>query len=89
MRDIEREAETQAVGEAGSRQGTRHGTGSWISRILPWAEGGAKPLKQWGCPLAPHIHLEFPTVSMWQLRNTLLCGWRHLRDGGGHPDSTL
>ena len=71
MRDIEREAETKAEGEAGSRQGTQRGTRFWISRILPWAEGGAKPLNQWGCPLAPHINLVFPTVNMWQLRNTL------------------
>ena len=40
MRHREREAETQAEGEAGSMQGTRHGTQSWVSRITPWAEGG-------------------------------------------------
>ena len=40
----ERGAETQAEGEAGSMQGARHGTRSWVSRIIPWAEGGAKPL---------------------------------------------
>ena len=39
MRDREREAETQAGGEAGSSQGARHETGSWNSRIMPWAEG--------------------------------------------------
>ena len=41
MRDMqkEREAETQAEGEAGSMQGARHGTRSWDSRIMPWAEG--------------------------------------------------
>ena len=37
----EREAETQAEGEAGSMQGTRRGTRSQVSRIMPWAEGGA------------------------------------------------
>ena len=46
----EREAETQAEGEAGSMQGARRGTQSWGSRIRPWAEGGAKPLSYLGCP---------------------------------------
>ena len=35
-------AETQAEGEAGSTQGARRGTRSQVSRIRPWAEGGAK-----------------------------------------------
>ena len=47
----EREAETQAEGEAGSMQGARHGTGSRVSRITPWAEGGTKPLSNPGCPV--------------------------------------
>ena len=50
MRDIEREAETRAEGEAGSTQGARYGTQSWDSRITPWAEGrhsNAEPPK---CP---------------------------------------
>ena len=54
MRDREKEreteAETQAEGEAGSTQGARHGTPSRVSRIIPWAAGGAKPLRHWGCP---------------------------------------
>ena len=49
MRD--REAETQAEGETGSRQGNWHGTGSRVSRIMPWAESGTKPLSQPGCQL--------------------------------------
>ena len=44
MRDTERGR------EAGSIQGAQHGTGSWVSRIRPWAEGGAKPLGHPGCP---------------------------------------
>ena len=46
MRDTEREreAETQAEGKAGSMQGARRGTQSQVSRIMPWAEGGAKLL---------------------------------------------
>ena len=44
MRDTEREAETQAEGEAGSMKEAQRGTLSQVSRIRPWAEGGAKPL---------------------------------------------
>ena len=45
MRDTEteREAETQAEGESGSMQGASLGTPSQVSRITPWAKGGAKP----------------------------------------------
>ena len=49
-REREREAETQAEGEAGSMQRAQRGTGSRISRIRSWAEGGAKPLSHPGCP---------------------------------------
>ena len=49
-RKREREAETQAEGEAGSLQRARRGTRSRVSRITPWAAGGAKPLGHWGCP---------------------------------------
>ena len=52
MRDMrrEREAEIQAEGEAGSMQGAQHGTQYQVSRIMPWAEDGAKPLSHLGCP---------------------------------------
>ena len=50
MRDIQREAETQAEGEAGSLQGARCGTRSQDSKITPRAEGGATRLNHWGCP---------------------------------------
>ena len=50
MRERKREAETQAVGEAGSTQGARCGTQSRVFRIMPWAEGGTKPLNHPGCP---------------------------------------
>ena len=39
MRDPEREAETQAEGEAGSLQGAWCGTQSRDHRITPWAKG--------------------------------------------------
>ena len=55
MRDTQREAETQAEGEAGSMQGSRRGTGSWGSRITPWAAGGAKPLSH---QAAPHFRFQ-------------------------------
>ena len=41
---IEKEAETQVGGEAGSMQGARYGTRFRVSRIMPWAEGDAEPL---------------------------------------------
>ena len=52
MRDTEkeREAETQAEGEAGSMQEARCGTRSQVSRITPQASGCAKPLRHRGCP---------------------------------------
>ena len=40
MRDTEREAETQAEGEAGSLRGARCGTRSRDLGVTPWAEGG-------------------------------------------------
>ena len=48
MRDTQREAETQAEGEAGSIQGAGHGTRSQVSRITPWTEGSAKLLSHPG-----------------------------------------
>ena len=50
MTEREREAETQAEGEAGSMQGARRGTRSQDARIMPWAEGSAKPLSHPGFP---------------------------------------
>ena len=51
MRDTQREAQTQAEGEAGSMQGARRGTQSWDPRITPWAKGSAKPLSHPGIPV--------------------------------------
>ena len=53
MRNREREVGTQAEGEAGSMQGAQGGTRPWVSRIMPWAEGGAKQLSHPGCPHHP------------------------------------
>ena len=50
IHDREREAETQAEGEAGSMQEAWCGTRSRVPRITPQAKGGAKPLSHWGCP---------------------------------------
>ena len=50
MRDRGTE-EIQAEGEPGSMQGAQRGPGSWVSRITPWAEGGAKPQSHPGCPV--------------------------------------
>ena len=53
MRDTEKErgAEILAEGQAGSMRGAGCGTRSQVSRITPWAEGGAKLLSHVGCPL--------------------------------------
>ena len=61
MRDTEteREAETQAEGEAGSMQGARCGTQSQVSRITPWAEGGTKLLSYPGCPIRAILFIYF------------------------------
>ena len=41
--------------EAGSMQGAWHGTQSQVSRIRPWAKGGAKLLSHPGCPLNSNL----------------------------------
>ena len=71
MRDREREAETQAEGEAGSMQGARRGTRSWGSRIMPWAEGGTKPLSHPGCP--NHLNLYLNEMHFQENTVILLC----------------
>ena len=38
--------------EAGSMQGTWHGTRSQVSRIMSWAEGSTKLLSHLGCPVS-------------------------------------
>ena len=62
----EREAETQEEGEAGSMQGARCGTRSQDSRITPWVEGGAKPLRHPGIP----IYLFFKDFIYLFMRDT-------------------
>ena len=51
MRDTEREAETQAEGEAGSMKEAQRGTQSRVSRITPWAEGRRQTAEQPRDPL--------------------------------------
>ena len=45
-------------------QGARHGTRSRDSRIMPWAEGSAKPLSHPGCPDS-YLHLVAKTSYSW------------------------
>ena len=47
---IEREAETQEEGEAGSMPGARRGTWSRDSRITPWAKGRYQTAEPPGIP---------------------------------------
>ncbi|CAD7688446.1 unnamed protein product [Nyctereutes procyonoides] len=49
----EREAETQAEGEAGSMPGARRGTRSPDSRIAPWAKGKRQTAEP---PRDPQVH---------------------------------
>ena len=58
----------QAEGEAGSMQGAPCGTRSQVSRITPWAEGGAKPLSHQGCPrhLTINHRLLSGAIDMYQ-----------------------
>ena len=56
MRDTQRESERE--GEAGSMQGAGRWTRSGVSKIRPWAEGSAKPLSHWGCPLVCFLTLQ-------------------------------
>ena len=67
MRDREREAETQAEGEAGSMQEAWCGTQSQVSRTTPRAEGGAKLLGHWGCPHTDisDSNLELQSFNSW------------------------
>ena len=48
--ETQREAETQAEGEAGSTQGAWYGTRSGVSRIIPQAEGGDNLMGHQGRP---------------------------------------
>ena len=49
-RDPEREAETQAEGEAGSMQGARWGTRSRDPGVTPWAKGRCQTAESPGDP---------------------------------------
>ena len=45
-------------------QGARRGTRSRVSRIVPWAEGSAKPLSHLSCPqIRPTLTRESPTCN--------------------------
>ena len=67
IRDPERER-GRGRSRLHSMQGAWRGTRSRVSRIMPWAEGGAKPLSHRGCPL---LHV-FKWVLYCPLINTLL-----------------
>ena len=58
-RERERLAETQAEGEADSIQPDM-GLDPGVSRIRPWAEGGAKPLSHPVCPGVLFLNLVLP-----------------------------
>ena len=57
-------------------QGAQHGTGFWISRIMPWAEGGARLLSHLGCP---NNFFQYPFNSLIMEKSYHLL-WFLLRD---------
>ena len=69
--ETQREAETQAEGEAGSMQGPRCGTRSRVSRITPQAKGGAKLLSHWGCPIPWVLTNVCSLVTIPQLKDRM------------------
>ena len=69
MREREREAKTQAEGEAGSSRGAQRGTRSQVPRVTPWAEGGAKPLSPPGCPEPDIFQLKLSACGFQELNH--------------------
>ena len=66
----ERHREREAEGEVGSMQGARRGTRSRVSRITPWAEGGAKLLSHPGCPIVLDLlRFSFQSILVIYLQN--------------------
>ena len=63
MRDPEREAETQAEGDAGSMQGARCGTRSQDPRVTPRAEGRHPTTEPPGAPNALIFNTDVQTDS--------------------------
>ena len=61
MRNTQKEAETQAEGEAGSMQGARYGTRSWNSEIMPRAKGRHSTTEP---PRRPHCVI-FKKLLTW------------------------
>ena len=56
-------------GEAGSMQGARCGTRSWVSRIMPWAEGRRQTTEPPGLPML--VDLNGLSIPSWILRALL------------------
>ena len=77
--EIHREAQTQAEGEAGSTQGARCGTWSWVSRITPKGEGRhqtAEPPRDPCCWLWTwRGHVPRNVGSFWKLSVIYLLSW--------------
>ena len=79
MRDIERERERQAEGEAGSMQGARCATGSRDSKIMPWAKGRSQTAEPPGVTKIlfqiPLVHIMFYSHNYysykWCLNNII------------------
>ena len=57
-RERERQKHRQREKQAPCREPDVGLDPAWVSRITPWAEGGAKPLSHWGCPKVGSFNLK-------------------------------
>ena len=80
MRDSDREAEKQAEGEAGSMQGARRGTQSWVSRIAPQAKGRSETAEP---PRDPRfVPLKIYLKDAWVAQWFSVCLWLRYESWG-------
>ena len=68
MRDTEREAETQAEGEAGSMQGAQYRTRSQDPRITTGAKGRGSTTEPSRCPKTTQVVLSLRFLAKWHLK---------------------
>ena len=64
IHESQREAETQAEGEAGSPWGGWHGTRSW-DQVTPWAEGRCSTSEPPRCPNLLNVLKIPPSKGTW------------------------
>ena len=72
MRDTQREAETQAEGEAGSLGGAGCRSRSRDPRVMPWAEGRCSFAEPPRCPQELFFNCLSDLLSLWVLTEPTL-----------------